>query len=373
VHLLKFYQGQGATLAQLAFFTSIARCFDVLSDPFMANLSDATRSQFGRRRPYIFIGCFFYGALFVALCSPPKGPPEGSSTVVGTWFGVFYILFFLADTFTNVPHNALGQEVTTNTDQRRKLFTVAKLLEGVGTLAAAVLPAVLSMVFKGGCTLPSFCDKDSAKVECNTKSTEQQCGVDHPDVCKWLQPQTDPPTDPFCQNVCAFEEEICNQQALDGDRQAFLVVGLIFGGWAILTFMACVKVIRERAKDDVEFAARSPKPSFGTQSSSPTMGVIRAIREEAQNAALLDNDAEQARDPRNSAYPADAEGEALQAARVQVQSGSVHTAPEVVGVDPSLPAARCVSAASARGGTAVLCRAFEASPGVTARLPTGSE
>lgn len=322
VHLLKFYQAQGATLGQLAFFTSIARCFDVLSDPFMANLSDATRSKFGRRRPYIFVGSFFYGALFVALCSPP----EGSSTFVGTWFGIFYILFFLADTFTNVPHNALGQEVTTNTDQRRKLFTVAKLWEGVGTLCAAVLPAVLSMVFKGGCVLPAFCDAEAQAVECGAY-LEPTCGApDHPNVCVWKAPSTEPPSPAFCQNACSVQQAICQNEIQDGNQKAFLVVGLFFGCWVILTFIICVNVIRERTRDAIEISIRESKPSFGTR---PTLdgplGVIRAIREEAQNEALLDNDAEQAREPR----PADSGGEAVQAARAQVQSESVHTAPEV--------------------------------------------
>lgn len=36
VHLLTFYQQAGAALGAVAFFTSTARCFDVLSDPLMA-------------------------------------------------------------------------------------------------------------------------------------------------------------------------------------------------------------------------------------------------------------------------------------------------------------------------------------------------
>ena len=89
----------------IAFVTSLARCVDVVSDPLMANVTDATRSRFGRRRPYMFVGCFLYGGCFFLLASPPEG--GGAAT----WFGIFYVLFFLTDTIVNIPHNALGQEV----------------------------------------------------------------------------------------------------------------------------------------------------------------------------------------------------------------------------------------------------------------------
>ena len=105
----------------------------------MANISDSTRTRFGRRRPYIAFGSFLYAISFFLLCSPPD-----SSTRISSWFGVFYVVFFLCDTFTNIPHNALGQEVTTSTEERRKLFLAAKLFEGVGTLFAAVLPAAVT-------------------------------------------------------------------------------------------------------------------------------------------------------------------------------------------------------------------------------------
>ena len=52
---------------------------------------------------------------------------------------------------------AFGSEVTTSPRARRKLFFVAKLFEGVGTLLAAVLPALLTMAFRGSCELPPHC------------------------------------------------------------------------------------------------------------------------------------------------------------------------------------------------------------------------
>jgi hypothetical protein len=34
-----------------------------------------------------------------------------SNVYAGYWFGIFYVLFYLLDTFTNVPYEALGPEM----------------------------------------------------------------------------------------------------------------------------------------------------------------------------------------------------------------------------------------------------------------------
>ena len=40
------------------------------------------------------------------------------NTAAGYWFGVFYVLFYLLDTFTNVPYEALGPEMHPDPDVR---------------------------------------------------------------------------------------------------------------------------------------------------------------------------------------------------------------------------------------------------------------
>ncbi|CAE7831154.1 ABCB1 [Symbiodinium sp. CCMP2592] len=204
VHLLTFYQQAGASLGAIAFFTSTARCFDVLSDPLMAQISDGFSSRFGRRRPFVFAGCILYGGCLLALCTPPESL-SGAST--GVWFGCFYILFFLTDTLMSIPHNALGQEITSDTDQRRLVFMVAKIFQALGMIAAAALPVLLGTILSADCKLPAECHGTAAE--------------DH----------------------CAALERRC-----DGiqSRQAMLATGLIFGGVAVASGFACVAVIRER-------------------------------------------------------------------------------------------------------------------------------
>ena len=66
------YETVGAQLAYIAFFVALARSFDVLTDPLMSYFTDAFRSKWGRRRPFMLTGALPYGLLFMFLCMPPR-------------------------------------------------------------------------------------------------------------------------------------------------------------------------------------------------------------------------------------------------------------------------------------------------------------
>ncbi|CAK8993743.1 ATP-dependent translocase ABCB1 (ATP-binding cassette sub-family B member 1B) (Multidrug resistance protein 1B) (P-glycoprotein 1) (Phospholipid transporter ABCB1) (CD antigen CD243) [Durusdinium trenchii] len=199
----------GAALGAVAFFTSTARCFDVLSDPLMAQVSDGFSSRFGRRRPFVLVGSVLYALCLVALCSPPSSM---SAENTGLWFGCFYILFFLTDTITAIPHNALGQEITSDTDQRRLVFMVAKIYQAFGMIAAAALPVLLGNLLSA-CHLPPECD-----------GSEQEAGER-----RLLAGREDGKMGTV---RCAELEREC-----DGlqSRRSILATGLIFGAVAVLS------------------------------------------------------------------------------------------------------------------------------------------
>merc|ERR1719487_1348001 len=55
-----YYMQLGAKLRFMAFYTAIGRALDVITDPAMGWITDSTRTVFGRRKPYLFMGMFLY-------------------------------------------------------------------------------------------------------------------------------------------------------------------------------------------------------------------------------------------------------------------------------------------------------------------------
>ncbi|MFT5266569.1 MAG: GPH family glycoside/pentoside/hexuronide:cation symporter, partial [Polaribacter sp.] len=45
----------------------LPRIFDAITDPIMGFITDNTKSKWGRRRPYIFVGAILSGILFALL------------------------------------------------------------------------------------------------------------------------------------------------------------------------------------------------------------------------------------------------------------------------------------------------------------------
>lgn len=74
----------------------------------MGWISDSTHSRFGRRRPYFVVGSIGYAIFYTLLFSPSKsfspGSGESTSASLVAWFGVFYILYYLFTTLSDVPH-----------------------------------------------------------------------------------------------------------------------------------------------------------------------------------------------------------------------------------------------------------------------------
>ncbi len=144
VHLPKFYADVvGIPLGTLGVAILLTRSWDALLDPVIGVLSDRTRSRWGRRRPYLMFAPVPLALAVLLLFAPPEGSGVG-------WFAGTMTMAFLAWTLVQIPHAALGPELTADHHARTSLFAWRDGLWIAGTLAAAAGPAIVGSLTGGG-------------------------------------------------------------------------------------------------------------------------------------------------------------------------------------------------------------------------------
>lgn len=114
-----------------------ARLWDAVSDPLMGYVSDATRSRWGRRRPYLLWGAVPLGLTFAALWLVPAGMGQWTTFTLVT---ALYVLHMTAITVVMVPYTALSAELTQDYDERTRLTAYRMAYSILGGLAAAAIP-----------------------------------------------------------------------------------------------------------------------------------------------------------------------------------------------------------------------------------------
>lgn len=107
------------------------RIFDGILDPLVGWLSDNTRSRWGRRRPWIFLGSFIGGISFALLW---QARPEWSDAAITTYFIVWCLFFFTGFTMTVIPTDALGFELTPDYEERTRLYSWSSAVVKVALL-----------------------------------------------------------------------------------------------------------------------------------------------------------------------------------------------------------------------------------------------
>ncbi len=136
----------------------VPRLWDALSDPIIGHISDNTRTRWGRRRPYLLLGGIAVAISFVVIWWIPKGDTVHSWFPTDSGFQAFqlvYILislliFFTAVNIFEIPHGALGMEMTTDYHERTRLFSAKSFVGNLFAMSTPWLFALASMnVFKG--------------------------------------------------------------------------------------------------------------------------------------------------------------------------------------------------------------------------------
>lgn len=112
----------------------LPRAYDAITDPIMGFISDNTRSRWGRRRPYVFIGALIMGVSFVAMWQLHRSDGLVHNFV---YFLLWSLGFFTGLTVFSVPYVAIGYEMSDDFHERTSIMAVA---QWIGQWAWVIAP-----------------------------------------------------------------------------------------------------------------------------------------------------------------------------------------------------------------------------------------
>ncbi|MEM9402698.1 MAG: MFS transporter [Pseudomonadota bacterium] len=141
--------GYGLSPALVGLLGALPRFTDAITDPLMGYASDKTRSRWGRRRPYMFVGAILVGLVFAVLWQIPR---DASDSYIFWWFLGGSLIFFLAYTIYATPWVALGYELTPDYHERTRLMGVQNFIGNIAYMVSPYFLAIMYLPLFGGGT-----------------------------------------------------------------------------------------------------------------------------------------------------------------------------------------------------------------------------
>ncbi len=129
--------------------TAISLVIDAVADPLLGSWSDATRSRWGRRIPFMALGAPGVALGLGLVFSPPAG---ASTPVLFAWLLAISLLMRFAVSVFNVPFIALGAEISEDYAERSSVVAYRTIFSIAGPLIALVLGYGVFLAGKNGLT-----------------------------------------------------------------------------------------------------------------------------------------------------------------------------------------------------------------------------
>lgn len=131
---------EDSSIMYLAYMFLFARLFDAFNDPIMGTIVDITKSKYGKMRPYLKYSPIPIAIFTVLLFTSIPGISESGKLAYST---VIYLCWGIAYTSVDVPYWGLASSMTSDTDKRNTMLTVARLFCTIGSgLVSVVIPII---------------------------------------------------------------------------------------------------------------------------------------------------------------------------------------------------------------------------------------
>ncbi|MBL6686934.1 MAG: MFS transporter [Pseudomonadales bacterium] len=138
VYLPRFYsEGLGLSLITVGFVFTLARIWDVITDPAMGYLIDRFETRWGRRKHWIAL------AVPILVISVYQVFIPNPEQVSGGYLLFWLILLYLGYTMMAISHQSWGAELANSYDERTRLFGWREIFVIAGMTIVLALPAIL--------------------------------------------------------------------------------------------------------------------------------------------------------------------------------------------------------------------------------------
>lgn len=118
----------------------LSKAWDAISDPLMGIISDGTKSKYGRRKPYMFVGGILLIVAIFLLFMPIDGMTIAGKTA---YILIMYLFWNTSSTIAQVPYTSMASDISPDFRERNNANTVKLVFNAVSSGVAYVVPLLL--------------------------------------------------------------------------------------------------------------------------------------------------------------------------------------------------------------------------------------
>ena len=135
----------GVSPAWAGAILTIGVIWNMFSDPIVGNLSDRTRTRFGKKRTWLLIAIIPLFVSYLLLFTKISGLSSGATNI---YFLCMTLLFWLSYSCFSIPYYSMGASMTGDNEERTKIRMLAQIIQYIGVFFSTVAPTMFVSFFE---------------------------------------------------------------------------------------------------------------------------------------------------------------------------------------------------------------------------------